>query len=142
MNRVLPKHVLEAARRAEGHAARAPVSAANTRQRRKRTILQADPPARNGLETEYSAVLEARKRRGEILDYGFNRVRLRLANGAWYKPDFDVTLAIGAVEYHETKGFQREAAILRVKVAASNFIQAIVLVRRDGRSWNFQRLLR
>lgn len=85
-------------------------------------------------------VLEARKRAGEIRWYGFEPVRLRLADGAFYKPDYMVVTNAG-VEFHEVKGFLRIAANIRFKVAAEAFPFAQFLMyrkrkARDGGGWD------
>lgn len=66
----------------------------------------------------YSQELELRRLAGEISEWKFEHLRLRLAEGAWYKPDFFVLLADGRIELHETKGQWREAARVRIKVAS------------------------
>lgn len=85
----------------------------------------------NGLEEAYALHLIARAERGEIAAWSFHVEKLRLADGAWYTPDFRVVLSDGAVEFHETKGFMREAARLRLLVAADRHPYRFVLVKRD-----------
>lgn len=78
---------------------------------------QVDPlPGRNKWEQLYAQELDLRKRCGEIADWRYEGVRLRMAGGAWYKPDFLVVLPDGLIELHEVKGHWREAARVRVKV--------------------------
>ena len=94
----------------------------------------------NGLEQRYAERLGRRLASGEIKSWGFERVKLRLADGAWFVPDFDVTLADGSLEFHETKGFMREAAALRLKVAADRFPMAFFVVRRVEAGWALKRV--
>lgn len=81
------------------------------------------PPAkprkayRSQLEAEYAGVLEIRKRAGEISDYGYERLKLRLPGDIWYCPDFDVLRPDGGVELIETKGWMREVARDRLRSA-------------------------
>ena len=79
-----------------------------------------DQPKRgmNKWETEYAAELENQKRAGLITDWKFEAIKLRLADTAYYKPDFLVISVTGQPEYHEVKGHWREAALVRFKVAA------------------------
>lgn len=72
----------------------------------------------NKTEARYSQLLMGRQLAGEIKKWAFEPVRLRLADGAWYCPDFMVEMPDGRLELHETKGFMREAANVRLKVAA------------------------
>ena len=72
----------------------------------------------NKLELAFAYHLEGRKLRGEIDEWYCNSIRFKLASGAWYKPDFLVVQDRKIVLY-ETKGFWREAARVRIKVATS-----------------------
>lgn len=91
----------------------------------------------NNLESDYAAHLEQRKMVGEILDYRFEPFKLILVHGVpgkrkemTYKPDF---LVVGGrrfrlieprplwVEIHEVKGYWREDARLKIKMAAELF---------------------
>ena len=73
---------------------------------------------RNWLETQYALHLDRRKAAGEILWWRFEPFTLRIGAGARYTPDFAVQLPDGVIELHETKGHWREAARVRIKVAA------------------------
>src|SRR5688500_12173225 len=73
----------------------------------------------NKLEARFERdVLIPRKAAGEIADYKFEAIKVRLASGAYYCPDFAVWFKDGSVEFVEVKGFMREAAHIRLKVAA------------------------
>jgi hypothetical protein len=94
----------------------------------------------NKTEAEYAQLLEFRRLAGEIKAWGFERIKLRLADRCWYTPDFDVLRIGGELEFHETKGFFREDARLKVKFAAKDFprYRFIVLTRipkRKGGGW-------
>ncbi len=89
----------------------------------------------NKLESSYAAYLDERKQCKTIVDWKFEAVRLRLAGGAWFKPDFLVNIGC-AYEFHEVKGFWREAARVRIKVAAELFPWfRFVAVRRVKGEW-------
>jgi hypothetical protein len=78
-----------------------------------------DPRAgMNKLESRYADHLEALRLSMHIRSWAYEAVKLRLADGAWFTPDFMVVLPDLAIEFHETKGFMREAARVRLKVAA------------------------
>lgn len=105
-----------------------------------RPVRQRSDLGMNKTETAYSELLELRRLSGEIVDYRFEGLKLRLADGAWYKPDFFVVFP-GHIELHEVKGFWREAARVRVKVAAELYpaFKFIAIKRRPkklGGGWD------
>jgi hypothetical protein len=75
----------------------------------------------NKTEAAYSRLLELRQRAGEIRAYKFESVKLRLAKRTHYTPDFLVVLPDGTVEFHEVKGFWRDDARVKIKVAAEAY---------------------
>lgn len=83
----------------------------------------------NGLETAYASHLEGRKAVGQIDWYEFEPMRLKLADGTYYRPDFAVLRGL-ELEFHECKGFFREAARVRLNVAAAKFPFAFYLVKK------------
>lgn len=87
--------------------------------------------------------MEEQRHAGEIVRWYFEPMSLRLAKGSSYKPDFMVIDAEGLVEFHETKGFMREAANVRLKVAAEKFPEFVFrLIRKrtkkDGGGFDVQ----
>lgn len=84
----------------------------------------------NKLETAYAGFLEARKIDCDILWWRFQPLRLRLADGSFYTPDFGVLTRDCLFELHETKGFWREAARVRIKVAAELFPFKFIAITR------------
>jgi hypothetical protein len=76
---------------------------------------------RNKLEAAYELELEAQKQRGEILWYQFEGITFKLAKDTRYTPDFVVMLANGELECRETKGFFRDDAKIKLKVASALF---------------------
>lgn len=76
-------------------------------------------------------------------DVGSQRIRLKLANGAWYKPDNDAQELGGGLTCYEVKGYMRPKDSLTLKVAAKEFPHArfvLVTERRDG-GWDMQTIL-
>lgn len=100
-------------------------------------------PKMNKLETRYGEYLEARKLSTSdlLMHWEFAPMRLRLADGTFYKPDFLVVLAHEShpgyrIQLHETKGFMREAARVRLNVASRLFWWAdFFLVKWIDRQW-------
>ena len=78
-------------------------------------------PTMNKLEARYAQYLEALKFGGEIRDFRFEPFRLKLADRCTYCPDFFVVTKDGGFEVHECKGFMRDDAAVKLKVASENF---------------------
>jgi hypothetical protein len=84
----------------------------------------------NKTEQRYAELLGNRKLAGDIQDFAYEPIRLRLAaDNAFYAPDFGVLSAAGFYELHEVKvgrvsesgalvALEEEAARVRRKVAA------------------------
>ncbi len=76
----------------------------------------------NKTEAAHASDLEMRKRVGEIIEYRWQPLRLKLAPDCTYEPDFLVLLADRTIEFHEVKGkFITDDALVKVKVAANLF---------------------
>ena len=74
----------------------------------------------NKTELGYANELESLKRSGEIIDYLFEPFGLRLASNTFYHPDF-LLVYQDRFEIHEVKGFWRDDARVKVKVAQEMF---------------------
>src|SRR5580692_8691131 len=94
--------------------------------------------AMNRWECEYAGLLETRYLAGDIQWFGFEPLVLRLADRTTYKPDFIVVTSKGSVEAHEVKGFQRDDAIVKFKVARELFpwIKFVMMQRARGGIWS------
>lgn len=95
---------------------------------------QQQSPVVNKWEMMYSYELMQRKLNGEIQWFGYESIKLRLAKATTYTPDFVVVLPDGRVEFHEVKGFWRDDARVKIKVAAELFPWArfVVVTRKHG----------
>ena len=97
----------------------------------------------NKTETRYAQDLELQKRAGDILWYKFEGFTLTLAPGARFTPDFAVMHCDGRLEFIEIKGFWREAARVRIKVAAElypfRFIAVQAVRQKDGGGWKVEK---
>lgn len=101
------------------------------------------PPAEgNKTEQAFGLRLFSAKQRGEIFDYAFEPVKLRLGRGAWYTPDFMVYEKDRTVTVYEVKGFWREAARVRIKVAARLYpmLRFVAVVKDKGVGWKFEEI--
>jgi hypothetical protein len=76
---------------------------------------------RSKWERERAAALTLQRMAGAIRSWKHEGIRLKLANGAWYKPDFMVWHNDGLIELEEVKGHWREAARVRWKVAIAQY---------------------
>lgn len=84
------------------------------------------------LEQLYWLHLQQRLRDGEVRRVDFHAVKILLGDGAWFTPDFLVVALDGVLELHETKGFMREAARVRLLVAAERYPFRFLLVKNKG----------
>lgn len=96
--------------------------------------------AKNKTEQRYEdEVLRPAYMAGEIVWYRFEGLKLRLADNTFYTPDFAVMLANSQIECHETKGFWRDDARQKIKIAADmypfRFIALKVKAKKDGGGW-------
>lgn len=97
----------------------------------------------NKTEARYaSEVLDVRKALGEVADYWYESIKLRLADGSWFTVDFFVMLADGRLQAHEVKGHWRTAERVRIKVAAERypflFFSAQRRKKKDGGGWRIE----
>jgi hypothetical protein len=96
--------------------------------------------AMNKTEEAYAAHLEVLRRAGEVLWFKFEGVKLRLADSTFYSPDFVVMGRDRELQMHEVKGFWRDDARVKVKVAADQYPFRFVIVtaraKRDGGGFN------
>ncbi|VWB70187.1 hypothetical protein [Burkholderia lata] len=90
----------------------------------------------NKTEAAYAELLAARVHVGEILEFKFESVKLRLADRTWYTPDFALVLADGTREIHEVKGHWTDDARVKIKVAAELYpYDRFIAVRRVKGEW-------
>lgn len=91
----------------------------------------------NKTEARYSQELELKKRAGLIMHYVFEGITFKLAPDTRYTPDF-LVVYLDRFELHEVKGFFRDDAKVKLKVAASKFPWFVFkLVKWDTRLRGF-----
>lgn len=93
----------------------------------------------NKLETAYMAHLEMRRCAGEIIEYSFETIKLRLAFNTFYEPDFFVLTAQGDFEIHEVKGVWEDDARVKIKVAAEKFPFRFIAVTQEKGQWVYEK---
>lgn len=105
----------------------------------RRTPQQKNEQGMNKLEARYaSEILEPLRRAGEILDYRFERIKLKLANLTYYTPDF-LVIYPDHIGLHETKGHWEDDARVKIKVAADQFPEyEFVAVEYKKKTWKYE----
>lgn len=73
------------------------------------------------------------------------KIKLRMADKTWYRPDFVVLTTGGAIAIYEVKGFMRDDAAVKVKVCAemyswANWFLVTKKRKRDGGGWDIRRV--
>lgn len=101
----------------------------------KRPKATSRPTGMNKLEAAWAAELAQQQARGEIQFWRYSPCGLRLADKTFYHPDFLVVEADGTVRFDETKGFMRDDANVKIKVAAAQFPFVFRLIKRKGKEW-------
>lgn len=79
------------------------------------------PGSMNKLERQFAAELAMRHVAGDIENWRFEAIKLRLAEKTFYTPDFSVVAKGGFVYLYEVKGHWEDDARVKVKVAAEMF---------------------
>jgi hypothetical protein len=90
----------------------------------------------NRTESAYNAHLWLLRHAGEVIWFDFEAVKLRLADDTFYIPDFIVMLPDGLIEFREVKGYMRDDAAVKLKVANAQFPFRFVIIRKNGDSWS------
>ena len=76
------------------------------------------PGKMNKTEEAFSRVLDSWKAAGEIVRWDFEPEKFRLADNTFYTPDFRVIMIDMRIIFYEVKGFWRDDARVKIKVAA------------------------
>lgn len=109
----------------------------------KKMIRQDSQPKVNKTEAAFADYLRVRlqSKRVKVTAFMEQAIRLRLANGLWYKPDIIVQTG-EEWNVYEVKGYRWRHGIQALKVAAGLYPQwCFWLVTKDGRGWNMERVL-
>jgi hypothetical protein len=94
----------------------------------------------NNTELAYANYLYGLQLGGEIISYEYEPEKLTLAPNCTYTPDFLVIKA-DSKEFHEVKGFMRDDAAVKLKVAAVMFPEyKFILVKRKNGLWTFKEM--
>jgi hypothetical protein len=77
----------------------------------------------NKLESKFAEWLEVERLDGKFVWWKYQPCKRRIADDdtCWYTPDFEALRADGRIVYYEVKGFWRDDARVKIKVAASEY---------------------
>jgi len=92
----------------------------------------------NKTEAAYFRRLDALKANGEVSWFAFEPINIRLADNTYYRVDFMVMLPTGEIQMHEVKGFWRDDARVKIKVAAEMLPFRFVGCRLAKGLWEFE----
>ena len=104
------------------------------------------PGIPNKTEQNYiDTVLNPGKLAGEIIEWWFESVTLKLADDLRYTPDFMCLMKDFTVEFRETKGeFIREDSTIKLKVAAQLFPflfkRCVKRSKKNGGQWEIKEM--
>lgn len=92
---------------------------------------------RSKWEHEYAKRLDLLKAAGVLDAWAYEPTSFLIGVGARYKPDFLLLFADNHDEWHEVKGYRREAAMVRIKAAALAYpAERFVLVTKIKGEWH------
>lgn len=98
----------------------------------------------NKTESAYAELLEQRRLSGEILDWKFHPLRVRLADNTYYEVDFMSLDADMLITMHETKGgFTTDKGQMKIKLCAEvlpwfRMVKATKLAKKEGGGWKIE----
>jgi hypothetical protein len=90
----------------------------------------------NETEKRYAGHLDLQKQSGDILEWWFEAMNLRLGDKCFYKVDFLVLTADHELQVHEVKGFWTDDALVKIKTAADKFPFRFVAIRWVKKAWD------
>lgn len=99
------------------------------------------PGGQNKTEAAFQVELESMRLAGDVQWYGFECFNLRLAKKTWYRPDFPALMKDGIWTMWEVKGWMREDARVKIKIAAEKYrMFRFVVVRRIKGRWEYEEI--
>ena len=108
----------------------------NIRARGRRRV----PGEMNSTERKYAHHLDALKLEGSVLEYWFERIKLKLADRTHYTPDFLVLHANGELVLHEVKGYWEDDARVKFKMAEELFPFGVIAAKWVKGAWEIETL--
>jgi len=110
---------------------------------RKFTFKRREKGTKNEYEEAWETMLRKRDDVDQIL---FERIKLKLADNTFYTPDFMVFLTNGEIEFHEVKGSWKmpgqDDSRVKIKVAAEQYrwaafrsVELKRIAKKNGGGW-------
>jgi hypothetical protein len=88
----------------------------------------------NKTEREYAQILQLREASGEIIEWSYEAITLKVGPRCRYTPDFYAIRADGTIEFHEVKGgYIREDAIVKLRAAVGRFNRFVWIMAQKKR---------
>lgn len=105
---------------------------------RKRPRPRHVPGEMNATEKAYAQHLDKLKAVGEVIDWSFESMKLKLGKACFYTPDF-VVITPDGIEVHEVKGHWEDDARVKIKVAAAKFWWfKFIAIQKDRAGWKVE----
>jgi hypothetical protein len=89
----------------------------------------------NKTEKHRAIQLEALKRDGQIREWWYEMITLKLADDCRYTPDFAIVENDGHLRFEEVKGFWRDDAKVKIRVAAAHLPCRFTALQLKGGEW-------
>lgn len=89
----------------------------------------------NGAETAYSNFLFALKQAGEILEFRFEQITLKLGQDLRYTPDFFVLDPLGCIEFHEVKAKRKSKKTGKLVMHSEDDSRAKIIAAAEMMPW-------
>lgn len=98
------------------------------------------PGVMNKSEAAYAEHLRVLQLAGEVSDFMFEPLKLKLADKTYYSPDFMVVMPDGLIEFAEVKGHWEDDARVKIKCAAAKFglfrfVAVTAIAKKHGGGW-------
>ena len=95
----------------------------------------------NRLEAAYADRLTLLLHTHNIAAWWYQPLKFRLADRTYYTPDFLVQRCDGTLELHETKGWMRDDANVKLKVTAALYwLFPVYLVKQTRGAWDIRQV--
>lgn len=93
----------------------------------------------NKTEAAYYKVLEMEIRTGEILNFWFEPMNLRIGENCFYKTDFLVLNKNSELELREVKGgYVTDDALIKIKIVAEKYPFKVTMVKLIKGDWHYK----
>lgn len=105
-----------------------------------RVLKRQNPGEMNKTEAAYARRLDLMAREGEIVEWWFESVKLRVGKLCHYSPDFLVVMPDGELQIHEVKGSRRvftDDAKVKLRACANKYpLRFYVAFPTKGGGWD------